>query len=88
MSISPIIIPDELRNRLHSIAEKLHTNESAIISDALEEYFFRQTQKDKLDQETQEGLDDIAAGRLIEGDEIMAWLDTWGTPNEKMLSKP
>ena len=26
---------------------------------------------------------DIAAGRLIPNDEMCAWLETWGTPDEK-----
>ena len=30
-----------------------------------------------------EALADIEAGRLIPNDEICAWLETWGLPNEK-----
>lgn len=30
-----------------------------------------------------EALADIAAGRLIPNDEVSAWLETWGTPDEK-----
>ncbi|PVM86499.1 antitoxin [Caulobacter endophyticus] len=30
-----------------------------------------------------EAMDDIAAGRLIPNDEVCAWLESWGTPDEK-----
>lgn len=30
-----------------------------------------------------EALADVAAGRVISNDEICAWLETWGTPDEK-----
>lgn len=30
-----------------------------------------------------EGMADIAAGRVVPHDEVAAWLDTWGTPDEK-----
>ncbi len=34
-----------------------------------------------------EGLADIQAGRVIPHEEIAAWLDTWGTPDEKPAPK-
>lgn len=30
---------------------------------------------------------DIEAGRVIPNDEVCAWLETWGTPNEKPVPK-
>ena len=30
-----------------------------------------------------EGMADIAAGRVVPHEEVAAWLDTWGTPDEK-----
>ena len=32
-----------------------------------------------------EGLADVAAGRVIPHAEVSAWLDTWGTPDEKPI---
>ena len=31
-----------------------------------------------------EALADIEAGRLIPNDEVCAWLETWGTPNQEL----
>lgn len=33
--------------------------------------------------EDAEGMADIAAGRVVPHKEVAAWLDTWGTPDEK-----
>jgi len=32
-----------------------------------------------------EGLADIAAGRVVPHTEVSAWLETWGTPDEKPM---
>ena len=33
-------------------------------------------------RETKEALADLKAGRVISGEEVMQWLETWGTDNE------
>ena len=43
---------------------------------------------DEVDEETEalreaEALADIEAGRVIPNDEVVEWLKTWGTPDEK-----
>ncbi len=38
-------------------------------------------------QETQEALDDLNAGRVVDGDEVMRWLESWGTEEERALPK-
>lgn len=32
--------------------------------------------------EAEEGRADIAAGRVVDGDEVMRWIDSWGTDQE------
>jgi predicted transcriptional regulator len=34
-----------------------------------------------------EALADLDAGRVIPNDEVCAWLETWGTPDEKPAPK-
>lgn len=41
-------------------------------------------QDDQADAERYaQALADIEAGRLIPNDEVCAWLESWGTPDEK-----
>jgi len=32
--------------------------------------------------EAEEGRADIAAGRVVDGDEVLRWIDSWGTDRE------
>lgn len=32
--------------------------------------------------EAEEGRADIAAGRVVDGDEVLRWIDSWGTDHE------
>ncbi|WP_428311205.1 hypothetical protein [Hydrocarboniphaga sp.] len=32
--------------------------------------------------EADEGLADIKAGRVVDGDEVLRWIDSWGTDHE------
>jgi len=34
-------------------------------------------------QDTLEGLEDIHAGRMVDGNKVNAWLESWGTENYK-----
>jgi predicted transcriptional regulator len=48
---------------------------------------------DQIDEEADarrhaEALADLEAGRVIPNDEICAWLETWGTPDEKPAPLP
>ena len=42
---------------------------------------------DKRLLETQEALEDLKAGRVVEGDEVMRWLESWGTDGEQAAPK-
>ena len=83
MGMTSVRMPDELLNRLENAAEKLRRSKSWIIKDAVEEYLVREELKQRRNQETLESWEDHKAGRVIDGDEVAAWLDSWGTDDEK-----
>jgi len=39
-------------------------------------------------QAIQLGLDDIRAGRVVDGDVVLAWIDSWGTDAELPPPEP
>jgi len=48
---------------------------------------------DEIDEDTDarrhaDAMADIEAGRLIPNDEVCAWLETWGMPDEKPAPAP
>lgn len=44
---------------------------------------FDQVDEDADARRHAEAMADIEAGRVIPNDEVCAWLETWGTPDEK-----
>ena len=88
MGMTSVRMPDELLEQLNLAAEKLRRSKGWIINDALKEYLAHEERKTQLLEETLEAIADIKQGRVIEGIEVMDWLDSWGTKREKKLSKP
>ena len=87
MGMTSVRMPDELLEQLNLAAEKLRRSKGWIINDALREYLAREERKTRILEQTLEALDDVKAGRLIEGEEVMDWLKSWGTDHEKSPPK-
>ncbi len=87
MGITSVRIKDDLDESLKKIAEKKQRSKSWIINEAVAEYIV----KDKVDSQkwldTLEGLEDIKNGRVIDGEEVLAWIESWGTDKELEMPK-
>jgi predicted transcriptional regulator len=82
MSTTSFRLDDELEEKLDATATKLRRSKSWIINDALRQYIQREEQKLRMLEETEEAIADIQAGRVVSGEEVMKWLETWGTDTE------
>lgn len=82
MGMTSVRMPDELLERLERTAENLRRSKGWVIKDAVEEYLAREELKQRRNQETLASWEDYQAGRVIEGDQVMSWLDSWGTEDE------
>ena len=87
MGMTSVRMPDELLEQLEVAAEKLRRSKGWIINDAVKEYLDREERKANMLEETREALADIKAGRVIDGVEVMDWLESWGTDAEKAPPK-
>jgi predicted transcriptional regulator len=87
MGMTSVRMPDELLSRLDEAAVKLRRSKGWIINDAVKEYLMREERKARMLEETRKALADIKAGRVVDGAEIMDWLDNWGSDTEKPLSE-
>lgn len=88
MGMTSVRMPDELLDQLAQTAEKLRRSKGWVINDAVREYLAREERKAQMLIETREALADIKTGRIVEGTEVMDWLDTWGSDTEKTPPKP
>lgn len=87
MGMTSVRMPDELLEQLEQTAEKLRRSKGWIINDAVKEYLSREERKAQMLEETRQALADIKAGRLVDGEEVMGWLESWGTDQEKAPPK-
>ena len=82
MSTTSFRLDEDLEEKLDDVASKLDRSKNCIINDALRFYIEREERRERMLQETEEGMADIEAGRTISGDEVINWLETWGSESE------
>lgn len=83
MGMTSVRMPDELLAQLDATAEKLQRSKGWIINNAVREYLAREEREAQRLAETREALADIQAGRVIEAEPILDWLESWGSDSEK-----
>ena len=87
MTTTSFRLDDDLESKLNSIAKNLSRSKSWIINDALRLYIAREEKKQQMLRETEEALADLETGRVVSGEEVMKWLETWGTDSETKAPK-
>ena len=83
MGMTSVRMPDDLLQRLDSTATRLRRSKGWIINDAVREYLEREELRQRRDEETREALAELDAGQVVDGDEVLAWIDSWGSKNER-----
>lgn len=87
MGMTSVRMPDDLTQRLDATAARLRRSKGWIINDAVREYLEREDLRQRRDEETREALAELDAGNLVDGDEVLAWIDTWGSDDELQPSR-
>ncbi len=88
MAVTSVRMPDELLKQLDQTAKQLQRSKGWVINDAVKEYLQRDQRRTQMLEETREALADIQAGRVVDGSQVLDWLDSWGTDAEKAPPKP
>ena len=85
--MTSVRMADELMEKLESTADKLQRSKSWLINDAVREYLAKEEVKAQRLLETQEALQDMQAGRMVDGVAVMDWLASWGSEDELQTPK-
>lgn len=48
----------------------------------------REDQRQRRDEETREALGELDAGQVVDGDEVLDWIDSWGSDKELEPPRP
>ena len=83
MGMTSVRIPDDLMQRLDATAGRLRRSKGWIINDAVREYLEREDERTRRIEETREALAELDTGELVDGDDVLAWVESWGTDYER-----
>lgn len=86
MSVTTVRLKPELEENLGAMAKKLNRSKSWLINQALREFFERQELEQNRWQETLQAMESAALGKVVPGEAVNSWLQSWGSSNE--LSPP
>lgn len=87
MGVTSVRLTDELHDRLEETAERLRRSKGWVISEALVEFMEKEERALARLERTQKALDQVEAGQVVDGDEVMAWIASWGTEKESRPPK-
>ena len=82
MSVTTVRLQPEVEEGLEVVAGKLHRTKSWVINQALREFLVRQELEQERWQQTLEAMESVAKGKVVSGEAVHAWLNSWGGPNE------
>lgn len=82
MSVTTVRLQPELEESLNVMAGKLQRSKSWLINQALSEFIERQTLEQSRWQETLKAMESVAQGKVVSGEAVNAWLESWGKANE------
>jgi predicted transcriptional regulator len=71
-----------LKNKFEAIAKSQGKNSSHLLREFMVDFINRHEEREKRRAETLLAIESIEAGRYIDGDQVFAWLDSWGTETE------
>ena len=86
MNITSIRLRPEIEEPLRNLSKKLDRSKNYLINQAVKEYIERQVMEDLRWAETLPALRSVQVGKTIPGDQVISWLESWGT--DKELPKP
>ena len=83
MSVTSVRLSPEVEEKLAAVAERVRRTKSWLINEAVKDYLERLGEDEKRWSETLEALASVRAGRLVDGDEMLEWIGSWGKKTEK-----
>lgn len=87
MSITSIRITDEIEKPLEELSKKLDRSKNYLINQAIKEFLARQSMEESRWQDTLQALESVNKGKVLEQEDVNAWLNSWGTEKRKAPPK-
>lgn len=82
MSVTTIRLQPEVESGLEVMADKLQRSKNWLVNQAIREFVARQETEQTRWAETLAAMESVAQGKVVAGEDVHAWLASWGTANE------
>lgn len=82
MSVTTVRLQSEIEQNLQAMASTMRRSKSWLINQAVKEYIERQALENQRWQETLQAMESVAQGKVVSGEAVHQWLDSWGASNE------
>jgi predicted transcriptional regulator len=83
MPVTSVRLSPEIEQKLQTVAGRSRRSKSWLINEAVKEYLERLGEDERRWAQTVEALASVRAGRVVDGDEMMEWIASWGRKAEK-----
>lgn len=83
MGVTSIRLNSEIEAPLEKLAQKLDRSKNYIINQAVKEFVARQSMEDARWNDTLIALESVKSGMTVDEKDVSAWLQTWGSEDEK-----
>lgn len=82
MSVTTVRLQPEVEIGLEAIAHKLHRSKNWLVNQAIREFVARQELEQSQWSETLATMGSVAQGKVVSGQAVHAWLESWGNSDE------
>ena len=82
MSVTTVRLQPEVESGLEAMAGKLHRSKNWLVNQAIREFVARQEQEQSRWSETLAAMGSVAQGKVVSGQAVHAWMESWGSSNE------
>ncbi len=87
MGVTSIRLQPEVEKPLEILSKKLDRSRNYLINQAIKEFIEKRAVEDKRWAETLSALESVKSGAVIEESEVIDWLRSWGSDDEKTPPK-
>ena len=82
MGVTSVRLQPEIEDPLEDLSKKLDRSKNYLINLAIKEFLAKKSLEEQRWVETLEAIDSVKSGKLIEEEEVIDWLESWGSENE------
>ena len=87
MSVTSVRLQPDIEKPLEILSKKLDRSRNYLINQAIREFLARQSVSEERSNDTLEALDSVKKGAVVDEAEVVEWLKSWGSDNEKPAPK-